>query len=216
MLIMSTTPELGDPKRRLVDHLKRSAPCTTRDLGEVLAVTDPAVRIHLTELEERGLIVGETAAPTGRGRPKMLWALTPLARELFPDHHDDLTVELISAIRSALGEQALQAVIEERGRRQLLSMSARLGDEQDLQTRVELLAEQRSAEGYMAEVRSDGDALLLIEHHCPVCTAATACQQMCSSELDLFNNALGEDVHVERTDHLLSGDARCTYSIRRR
>jgi predicted ArsR family transcriptional regulator len=213
---MVTTPELGDPKRRLVDHLKRAAPCSTRELGEVLEVTDPAVRIHLTELEDRGLVEGATALPTGRGRPKMMWQLTELAVDLFPDHHDDLTVELISAVRGALGEDGLQAVIEERGRRQLLSLNDRLAGSTDLRERVDRLAKQRTAEGYMAEVKPDGDALMLVEHHCPVCTAASSCQQMCSSELELFSNVLGPDVQVERTDHLLSGDARCVYRIRRR
>ncbi|HEV2310721.1 MAG TPA: hypothetical protein VGU73_09365, partial [Acidimicrobiia bacterium] len=63
-------------------------------------------------------------------------------------------------------------------------------------------------------VRPDGDAVLLVEHHCPVCTAAAACTGLCRGELDLFRTVLGDDVEVERTQHLLSGDARCVYRIR--
>ena len=83
-----------------------------------------------------------------------------------------------------------------------------------LPQRVAALARQRSAEGYMAEARPDGDAMLLVEHHCPVCQAAAACTGLCRGELDLFRSVLGTDVDIERTQHLLAGDARCVYRIR--
>ena len=59
---------------------------------------------------------------------------------------------------------------------------------------------------------SDG-ALVLIEHHCPICVAASACQNLCRSELQLFRAVLGDDVEVERTQHLLAGDRRCAYRV---
>ena len=67
----------------------------------------------------------------------------------------------------------------------------------------------------MAEVRRDGRDFLFIENHCPICAAATACQGFCATELDLFRSALGPGVTVERAEHILSGDRRCAYRIRR-
>jgi predicted ArsR family transcriptional regulator len=78
---------------------------------------------------------------------------------------------------------------------------------------VRALAQQRTAEGYMADVQCDGDAVILVEHHCPICTAATACPGFCRSELELFRDTLGPRVTVERTAHLLAGDVRCAYRI---
>ena len=74
----------------------------------------------------------------------------------------------------------------------------------------------RAAEGYVAEVvdAPDGDGLLLVEHHCPICEAAAACTNLCSAELQLFRDVLGPDVEVTRTQHLLSGDQRCAYRLR--
>lgn len=34
-----------------------------------------------------------------------------------------------------------------------------------------------------------------------------------AAEWEVFQDSLGENVHVERTEHLLSGDARCVYRI---
>ena len=82
-----------------------------------------------------------------------------------------------------------------------------------LEERLRRLAAERSREGYMAEVQPDGRGWLLLEHHCPVCAAAAACEGFCRSELALFREALGPAARVERTAHLLDGDARCVYRV---
>lgn len=211
---MQHSEAVGAAQRRIVDHLKRNGACTTTDLAAALAVTTQAVRPQLAELEERGLVVAETMNTGTRGRPPIGWALSPLAIDLFPDRHGDLTVELIEAMRTALGADGLEAVLAERDRGQLASFDSALPDGADVATRVELLARRRTEQGYMAEVRAEGDDLLLVEHHCPVCAAATTCQGLCASELELFSAAVGPGAEVERTEHLLSGDERCVYRIR--
>jgi len=61
----------------------------------------------------------------------------------------------------------------------------------------------------------DGVDLLLVERHCPISAAAQTCAGLCGGELDLFRRVLGDDVRVERTQHLLAGDACCAYRIGR-
>jgi predicted ArsR family transcriptional regulator len=58
--------------------------------------------------------------------------------------------------------------------------------------------------------------MVLVEHHCPICEAAGACPGLCRTELELFREALGDDVTVERTQHLLGGDTRCAYRVTKR
>ena len=66
----------------------------------------------------------------------------------------------------------------------------------------------------MAEVRRERPGtFLLVENHCPICAAATACQGFCISELDLFRSVLGPGVDVERTEHIVAGDRRCAYRV---
>ena len=92
-----------------------------------------------------------------RGRPPLGWALAPAAMALFPDRHGDLTVELIEAMRTALGDDGFARVLAERDKGQLASIEARLPRDADVATRVEGLAAVRAEQGYMAEVRADGD-----------------------------------------------------------
>lgn len=214
MVDMNAEP---DSKRRIIDFLKRRSSATVAELTDHLAVTSTAVRQHLDDLEYRGLVCRLDPVNTGgRGRPRMPWALTELAADLFPDRHADLTVELITAIRDSVGEEGLDAVILRRSQKQRESYEAAIAASQpgDVAATVQTLADLRSAEGYMADVTSDDDgSLLLTEHHCPICDAAETCQGLCRDELELFRGVLGPDVTVERTTHLLSGDPRCAYRV---
>src|SRR4051794_19942502 len=210
------TANLGTTKRRIVERLKR-AEATVGDLAKSLDMTEAGVRQHLDALADNGLVVAEVRPARGRGRPPTVWALTDLAQDLFPDRHDDLTVDLISAVRAALGDEGLRQVIDARTDAQREAYARAIPKRGSLRARAEALARVRTEEGYLAEVVDDPDGagVLLVEHHCPICTAAAACAGLCSSELDLFRDVLGPSVRVERTQHLLSGDRRCAYRITR-
>lgn len=205
---------LTGAKMRLVEHLKRVDAATAPELAATFGLTDTAVRQHLEALEAAGLVERRASVGGGRGRPAVRWCLAVPARAIFPDRHGDLTVELIGSIREALGEKALAKVIEARGGHQTATYRAELSRATSLKARVRRLAEIRTAEGYMAEARVDGDGYVLVEHHCPVCAAASACPGLCRSELEVFRAVLGPDVDIEREQHLLSGDQRCAYRIR--
>ncbi len=208
---------LSGAKRRLLERLKRSGPVTTGDLAAGLGLTDVAIRQHLLALEESGLVQQRTKAPQGRGRPAVLWSLTGLAQELFPDRHADLTLDLVKAVRESFGEEGLDRLIGVRAKRQSEAYRDLLpAGKAPLKKRLDALAARRSAEGYMAEVTSEGrGSFLLTEHHCPICEAAQSCTGLCTAELEVFREALGPGVEVERTQHLLSGGDRCVYRIRK-
>jgi predicted ArsR family transcriptional regulator len=207
--------ELTDAKRRILDRLKRADTLTAPEVAADFELTDTAVRQHLEALEQAGLVERTSAPPQGRGRPPVHWKLTPLANDLFPDRHADLTVELIEAIRESVGDEGLDDIVARRSARQVAAYRKVLPDPErtSVKVRVRRLAELRSAEGYLAEAVPDGQDMLLLEHHCPICDAATACQGFCRAELDLFRQTLGDDVEVTRAQHLLSGDLRCAYRV---
>jgi predicted ArsR family transcriptional regulator len=206
--------DLSDAKRRIIEALKRSDSATAHELATQFSTTTTAVRQHLDALEQAGLVQRFEGPIHGRGRPAITWRTTPLTAELFPDRHGELTVDLLNSIRRSLGEEALDRVIDQRTAEQLATYRAVLPDEAaPVAVRVRALADRRTAEGYLAEVVADAEDVILIEHHCPICTAATACQGLCRSELEVFRATLGPDVTITREQHLLSGDTRCAYRI---
>jgi predicted ArsR family transcriptional regulator len=209
---------LSTAKQRVLEHLKRADGATASEVAGALGITEAAVRQHIDVLVEMGLVVrrARPRSRAGRGRSPLEWELTAQASGLFADRHGQLTVELLGAIEDALGPRGLDRVIDARAEQQLEAYRAVVpaAGDASLETRVAALATQRTAEGYMADVQRDGDDVLLVEHHCPICTAATACPGFCRSELELFRATLGPEVTVERTAHLLAGDVRCAYRIR--
>ena len=206
---------VGEAKQRVLDMLKRRGPITVGTVARALGLTTMAIRQHLQSLEEQGLVEPRPQPPKGRGRPSVHWALAEAAQAHYPDTHAELTVALIDAVRRAFGDEGMERLVAERSADQLCDYQRRLDAGQDLGERLALLAERRSAEGYMAEAIDEGDgSWTLVEHHCPICVAARRCSGLCAAELDVFRRALGDEVTVERTRHLLGDDDRCAYRIR--
>jgi predicted ArsR family transcriptional regulator len=197
---------------RLLLLLKTRGPQTAADLAAIIGISAEGARQQLIRLGENGLVEA-MAEPRGVGRPAQVWALTAAGHGRFPDAHAELTAQLLRAVRSELGEKALEKLIARRESESLAAYSALLAGAADLGERVARLAAARSREGYMAEVQADGDGYLLIENHCPICVAAAACQGFCRAERDVFQQALGSDVSVQRSEHILGGDRRCAYRI---
>ncbi|WP_370235009.1 MULTISPECIES: helix-turn-helix transcriptional regulator [Henriciella] len=205
-------PALTATRNTVLDLLKRGGPQSASALAETLGVTAMAVRLHLYELAEEGLIE-ETSKPQGRGRPTKIWSLTDAASRAFPDAHQGLALEMITSIREMFGEDGLARVIDRHSETQLAAYREHLAGLRDIGARVRRLTELRSAEGYMAAAARDGDDWLLIENHCPICSAAKACQRLCANELQVFQDALGPDIRVSREDHILKGARRCVYRV---
>jgi len=215
----------GGTKQRIVEHLQTVLSATAPDLARLMGVSDAAMRQHLEQLEVDGVVRRDTADhpidARHRGRPALHWTLdrdgpssiVDVFPTAFPDRHDDLVVDLLSAIESELGPDALERVLARRGERQAANYRESIG-RGPLSERVARLARQRDLEGYRAEAvtASDG-AMILTEHHCAISDAAKSCGSLCESELTAFRVALGTDVSVERTRHALAGDGRCSYRI---
>ncbi len=205
----------GGTRRALLNRLKRDGPQEAKALAARVGVTAMAVRQHLYGLEAEGIVTA-VEEPRPVGRPVKLWHLTAAAEPFFPDGHAELTLGLLDAMTVAFGTNGLAKLVQTRTKAQLAVYRARIKPSWSLKRRLEALAQIRSEEGYMAEVRTaERGAYLLIENHCPICAAAKACRGLCQRELELFRKSLGPDVAVERIDHLLTGARRCSYRVRR-
>ncbi len=203
---MTATPD------RLLYQLKSRGPQPAATLAGACAITPMGAHKQLQALQEQGLVSARDEAD-GPGRPKRLWTLTPSGHARFPDRHGDLAVQLIRQAAAVLGPDAVDQLIAAREHEQQAGYDAALAGLSTLGARVRRLAELRAAEGYMARAEKHGKAWLLVEDHCPICAAAASCQGLCRSELQIFARCLGEDVRVERVEHVLAGGRRCAYRV---
>ena len=202
-------------RRALLNLLKMDGALDSTQLAQHLQVSAMAVRQHLYELQAQGLVAfREETRPVGR--PAKLWHLTAAADKYFPESYAELSVDLIGAISKTFGPSGFDKLLEVRLQQQTARYKTELDGAGTLKQKVKALARVRTAEGYMADVKTDVDgALLLVENHCPICAAAQICQGLCQRELDAFQAVLGDpaSVKVERTEHILAGARRCAYRI---
>ncbi|GAB4198909.1 MAG: transcriptional regulator [Wenzhouxiangellaceae bacterium] len=196
-------------------QLKEQGALSTQQLAVQLEITTVGARKHLLQLQNEGLVVNESRAEKA-GRPAQYWSLTQAGHRRFPDRHGELTVQLIDAMHDLFGDSGLERLISRREQANLTNYRQALQGAESLNDKVARLSELRTQEGYMAVWETDDDepdVLWLHENHCPICDAAAECLNFCRSELALFRQLLGDDVDVERVNHILTGARRCSYRI---
>ena len=200
-------------QRAIIKLLKQEGPMDANALASHLAISAMAVRQHLYALQKEHLVTYQEE-PRAMGRPAKLWQLTSAADHLFPDGYAELTLSLINSMKEAFGEEGLERLLDIRSRQGIAVYQEHVPKDGFLQQRLETLAVMRTDEGYMAEVvpLADG-SFLLIENHCPICAAATVCTGLCSKELEVFQTVLGQNVVIERTEHIVTGARRCAYQV---
>lgn len=197
---------------KIIQLLKLHGPLTAKTLAEELALTTMGVRQHLQALEEAGDVDIEDRVE-GRGRPTRYWGLTEQSRTHFADRHGELTVQLIDSVKMIFGDQGLDQLINHREQSALLQYSAAMLGATDIPTRLAILAQLRSNEGYMATMEQIDGVYFLLENHCPICAAATHCLNFCRSELQLFQQLFADIALVSREEHIIEGARRCAYRM---
>lgn len=197
---------------RILMFLKMRGEATALLISEELSITKEGARKHLLNLAEGGLIE-PIIKSEGVGRPSIYYILTEKGLAQFPDTHAEVTVQLLKSVKNLLGENALDLLISDREKNTHERYEKAISKTKSLEQRLDVLAEARSKEGYMAEWKKEGKEYFLIENHCPICAAATECQGFCRAELSNFQSLIGKDYTVERIDHIISGGQRCVYKI---
>jgi predicted ArsR family transcriptional regulator len=199
---------------RILFLLKTRGAQTAQGLADELELSSMGARKHLESWHEKGLVTFEDSAEK-QGRPCRRWQLNDAGHARFPDRHSDLTVQMLQQVRQVFGEKGLNQIIAARESETLNSYTQATSKVKPLKSKLKVLAEIRSQEGYMAEILPHEEGgFLLVENHCPICAAAKECQQFCRSELAIFQKSLGDACVVERTEHLQSGARRCVYWVK--
>ncbi len=204
-------------RHAILDILKREGPQDARTLAKRLSVTPMAIGLQLASLEEEKVVASETESTRAprRGRPMRHWRLTDSANRAFPDAHALLTVGLLNSLQEVYGKKGMEKLLEARTRQNIDEYMRAFTEGMGLKEKVKTLASLRDREGYMTEVKPTlGGGFLLIENHCPICTAAKTCQAICQSEWQVFQTLMGEGIQVAREEHILAGNRRCVYAIR--
>lgn len=197
---------------RILHTIKREGAVTAKQLAEDLGITTMGARQHLQALEDDGVLAFHDVK-VKVGRPTRHWSLTKQGHDQFADRHGELTIQVIEAVEHIFGKEGLAKVAAEREAQTLAQYQQAVQHCPDLAAKLAKLVELREQEGYMAELEQTEQGYLLVENHCPICKAAKRCPNLCQSELNVFQRLLGDECRVERSEHIIAGERRCTYQI---
>ncbi|MDF1765494.1 MAG: MarR family transcriptional regulator [Gammaproteobacteria bacterium] len=213
---MDALTHLPKTQAQLARRLKVRGAQSIKILAAQLQLTTMGVRQHLVQLQDKGYAKHAQTNRQTRGRPVTLWKLTEAGHRLFGDTHARLAVTLIEGVSETFGEAVVGQLADTQAAATLAEYRALLPDPaEDLNLTLAALCQQRSDEGFMAELRFTPSGWLLIENHCPIFAAASRCNAFCGAELQLFTHLLAPHAQIERSDHVLAGARRCAYRIQR-
>jgi predicted ArsR family transcriptional regulator len=218
--IMRTSGAEQSTRARIARLILENGPVTAASLGSTLGLTPAAVRRHLDQLLEAGLIETRTArvyGNRGRGRPARLFAITDDGRSAFEHTYDDLATSALRFLAECAGPQA----VTEFARRQVAELERKYRPVVEAAPpggKVRALAEALSADGYAATsaARPAGKGVTvggeeLCQHHCPVAHVAAEYPQLCEAETEAFGRLL--DTPVQRLATIARGDGVCTTHV---
>lgn len=170
---------LADPTRFAAYRylLDAGEPRSVAEITEAVGVHHTAVRAHLTKLRDAGLITETHAEPSGRGRPRLLYAATPdAATGARRDPYRELSSMLALAVRDHRTPREVGAAA---GR-----ASARRRDPDSGTDTVELIEQEARDLGFDPILRGRPDRPDLVLRHCPFAdVAADDPDSICSLHL---------------------------------
>lgn len=209
-----SAPEGDAPTRaRVVQEILENGPSTAAALAELLELTPAAVRRHLDQLLEDGIVESSEERVYGsrrRGRPARVFSLTTSGRDGLEHQYDALAVDALRFLSETGGEEAVTAFARRR-METLADEFDEIAAGQPESTPAQVLAEALSRRGFSASVRSLPMAEQLCQQHCPVAHVAAEFPQLCEAETEAISAILGR--HVQRLATIAHGDGVCTTSI---
>jgi predicted ArsR family transcriptional regulator len=204
---------------RVLHAISERGPITAAALAEQVGLTAAAVRRHLDNLAELGLVSSREAVTghRGRGRPARAYVVSDAGHQALESDYDHLATDALRFLADAAGEGAVTRFAQQRVAELEARYAAELAEAgDDRQARTAALVKALTRDGFAASARPVGVAgstgpltgIQLCQGHCPVQHVAREFPQLCDAETDAFSRLLG--VHVQRLATLAHGDHVCT------
>jgi predicted ArsR family transcriptional regulator len=194
----------------IIQLLKKSNGLSIEDLSKNIPITPMGIRQHLLALEKKG-IVTYTAQKNGIGRPGFVYMLTNQADTLFSTSYDKFAIEILNDIKKFEGTEKLDMIFKWRKEKQLSNIKDALSGMETFADIVTGLKNVLEAEGLIVELSRNNGNYHLKQFNCPIKKIAAHFKDLCTYELQLYQELLGEQ--VTREQNIAEGSSACFYKI---
>jgi predicted ArsR family transcriptional regulator len=197
---------LATTRGLIVAELRREAH-TVEELRKILGITDNAVRLHLSALEESGLVHQVATRPSGR-RPAVVYELTEFAERSFSQAYMPVLTRLVAALSDRMSPEELHVILRDVGERLAREQPALTGS---LRERAEGAARVLTSLGGIAEVEEREGRLAIRGYSCPLADAVRTHPATCHAAQALVSELVGVQV-VEACDK--GSRPRCRFELK--
>jgi predicted ArsR family transcriptional regulator len=198
---------LGATRRRIIELLRRE-PLTISQLGERLALTASAVRVHVSALERHGF-VQRTGMARGTNRPAAIYELAPGVDELMCAAYVPFVATLLRTMGDNLDAERVASLMHSVGRGLAASYESPSGT---LPERAQRASDLLNEIGALTEVEAGPNALRIRGYDCPLAAAAQGSPGVCRA-MESFVSELVRAPVRECCDR--ANRPRCCFEIQR-
>lgn len=197
---------------RILERLKRRGATSIPELAREAGLSPESIRAHVRGLVDRDLVQDVGSRGERRGRPERLYTLTRQAEALFPRRESEF-LQGLAAYLTEVGEDDLMAGFLERFARERRDAATVRLEGLEGRARLDEVARILTEEGYMAEIRDDGDGASprLRLCHCPVRELVDVTRAPCKAEIGFVRALVGGG--LARVEYIPDGDAACSYAV---
>jgi DeoR family suf operon transcriptional repressor len=185
---------------------------TVNELAESVGINPISVRHHVNKLEAEGLIESQEERH-GVGRPRLVYSLTQMGMEQFPQRYLQLTLRLLEQLKSSLPAEVIGDIFREVAQEMAGEITKQVDlQELNLEQRLELLQRALVAEGFMVELEEENGDYYIVEASCPYHHVGEDYPEICIVDEELI--ARFADTSPKRVECILDGDKQCRYLIK--
>lgn len=196
-------------RQRVLKTLLIQQRCTINELAEAVNINPISVRHHINKLEAEGLVTSYEERH-GVGRPRRLYQLTDLGRELFPTRYLKLTTRLLSQLKDQLPPGMINNLFSQMAKDIAAEYEDVLAD-LSVEERLDLIQQLLSAEGFSVVWEKKGDDYYIEEVSCPYFHISLNHPEVCSVDQTIISTMLA--LPTEKVRCILKGDANCTFVV---
>lgn len=210
----NSVENISDGQRQILTFIKQQGESTTATIAEQLNVSYEAVRQQLRQLEAAQLVVAHNRRPESQrvGRPTRAYSLSAAGDHLFPKAYDELAVELIDTLATALGPEALRQVLAAFTDQHVRHWTHDLQDKSLLERLEAVKGIYLEKDAYMeVDLDEASGELRLVERNCPFLNVASRQPALCSVTVSTLSRLLGHA--VIREERFQDGDGRCVFRV---
>ncbi|MEQ6390220.1 HTH domain-containing protein [Bacillaceae bacterium S4-13-58] len=192
--------------------LKKEKQLTVPEMAERLGITEMAVRRHLHTLEHDHFIRSQLVRKS-MGRPSSLYLLDEKAKDVFPNHYQNFSLDILRSIEEMDGKEKVHDLLRHRIQ-ESAPLYKKYLTQPTLWERIQKLAEVQENSGYMVELTENEQEYSLRQFNCPVERIAEDYQNLCKLEVGLFQEVL-DHKEIKAASCIVRGEACCEFKIKK-